>query len=59
MCLDERRIYLLTIDYLQQQIETVRSEMYDAYNNSVEYGELVKISQELDELLNQLDKLIY
>ncbi|TGB03521.1 Spo0E family sporulation regulatory protein-aspartic acid phosphatase [Halobacillus salinus] len=33
--------------------------MYTAYNNAVEYGELVKISQELDELLNQLDKLIY
>ncbi|RWZ54572.1 Spo0E family sporulation regulatory protein-aspartic acid phosphatase [Halobacillus fulvus] len=32
--------------------------MYDAYEKSVEYNELVKISQELDDLLNQLDKLI-
>ncbi|WP_277752096.1 aspartyl-phosphate phosphatase Spo0E family protein [Halobacillus salinus] len=59
MFLDERRIHLPTVDCLQKQIETVRTEMYTAYNNAVEYGELVKISQELDELLNQLDKLIY
>lgn len=50
---------MTTVDCLHKQIEAVRSEMYEAYNNSVEYSELVKISQKLDRLLNQLDKLTY
>ena len=48
-----------TLDCLHKQIETVRLELYDAYNNSADYSELVRISQELDKLLNQLDKLTY
>ncbi|UOQ50498.1 Spo0E family sporulation regulatory protein-aspartic acid phosphatase [Gracilibacillus caseinilyticus] len=31
--------------------------MYELYINSISYNELVKISQELDNLLNQLDEL--
>ncbi|TGB03576.1 aspartyl-phosphate phosphatase Spo0E family protein [Halobacillus salinus] len=46
-----------TINCLNEKIEKVRLKMYEAYANSVEYSELVKISQELDDLLNQLDRL--
>lgn len=46
-----------TVDNLKKQIEIVRLEMYDAYNDSVKYCELVKISQKLDKLLNELEKL--
>nr|WP_255688622.1 aspartyl-phosphate phosphatase Spo0E family protein [Pontibacillus sp. HN14] len=46
-----------TIECLEHKIEKIREKMYVAFNNSVEYSELVKISQDLDELLNQLDDL--
>ncbi|RDY70675.1 MULTISPECIES: aspartyl-phosphate phosphatase Spo0E family protein [Halobacillus] len=46
-----------TILCLENRIESVREQLYQAYLDSVEYSELVKISQELDQLLNQLDSL--
>ncbi|MCD5324621.1 MULTISPECIES: aspartyl-phosphate phosphatase Spo0E family protein [Pontibacillus] len=49
--------FMNTIECLEHKIEKIREKMYVAFNNSVEYSELVKISQDLDELLNQLDDL--
>ncbi|RWZ51364.1 aspartyl-phosphate phosphatase Spo0E family protein [Halobacillus fulvus] len=47
-----------TIECLETKIEKVRLKMYEAYSQPVEYHELLKISQELDDLLNQLERLI-
>lgn len=46
-----------TLQGLEKKIEHIRQKMYEAYNNSEEYCEVVRISQELDDLLNQLDHL--
>ncbi|WP_035508461.1 aspartyl-phosphate phosphatase Spo0E family protein [Halobacillus karajensis] len=42
-------------EHLEQQIEELRSHMYEIYKNNPEDEELLKISQELDELLNRRD----
>ncbi len=42
---------------LENKIEITREQLYKAYVNNVEYEELLKISQELDGLLNSLRKL--
>lgn len=42
---------------LEENIETVRQEMYDADLNGADYDEVLNISNKLDELLNQLRSL--
>ena len=42
---------------LENRIEILREQLYTAYINKMEYKELLKISRELDELLNSLRKL--
>ncbi|MCP3027739.1 aspartyl-phosphate phosphatase Spo0E family protein [Halobacillus sp. A5] len=39
---------------LEQQIEKLREKMYNAYCDNKEYKEILRISQELDKLLNKL-----
>ncbi|MCF3943974.1 aspartyl-phosphate phosphatase Spo0E family protein [Oceanobacillus alkalisoli] len=39
------------------QIEKKRLKMYEAYTNNATYEKLINISQELDQLLNQLATL--
>ncbi|MGP4060729.1 Spo0E family sporulation regulatory protein-aspartic acid phosphatase [Halobacillus sp. H74] len=41
---------------LEQQIEELRIRMYELYNNNPADEELVRISQELDGLLNRFRK---
>ncbi|WP_164908506.1 aspartyl-phosphate phosphatase Spo0E family protein [Halobacillus litoralis] len=41
---------------LEQQIEELRIRMYELYNNNPADEELVRISQELDDLLNRFRK---
>jgi hypothetical protein len=41
---------------LEQQIEELRTRMYDIYNSNPTDAELVRISQELDDLLNRFRK---
>ncbi|ELK47203.1 aspartyl-phosphate phosphatase Spo0E family protein [Halobacillus sp. BAB-2008] len=41
---------------LKQRIERKRRIMYNAYLNNADYDYVVKISQELDQLLNQYRK---
>ncbi|WP_394219403.1 aspartyl-phosphate phosphatase Spo0E family protein [Halobacillus trueperi] len=38
---------------LEQQIEELRTRMYEIYNNNPTDAELLRISQELDDLLNR------
>jgi hypothetical protein len=45
-------------DILRKQIEEKRQKMYDAYLNESNYNNVVKISQELDALLNRLNRVI-
>ncbi|WP_143414458.1 aspartyl-phosphate phosphatase Spo0E family protein [Halobacillus massiliensis] len=42
---------------VEAKIEELRMKMYEAYNQGMEYEEVIKISQELDHLLNQLDSM--
>ncbi|ARI77814.1 aspartyl-phosphate phosphatase Spo0E family protein [Halobacillus mangrovi] len=40
---------------LELQIEEVREKMYEAYNVPNNYSEVLRISQQLDQLLNKLN----
>lgn len=40
---------------LEIQIEELRTYMYKAYENSIGYDKLMEISQQLDQLLNDLE----
>ncbi|UOQ43334.1 aspartyl-phosphate phosphatase Spo0E family protein [Halobacillus salinarum] len=42
---------------LHRQIEDLREKMYEVYETSADYEDLLKISQELDRLLNELEKM--
>ncbi|HLQ71117.1 MAG TPA: aspartyl-phosphate phosphatase Spo0E family protein [Bacillota bacterium] len=42
---------------LEQKIEQLRQEMYQAYNTGESENNVLRISEELDMLLNQLQKL--
>lgn len=42
---------------LEIQIEQVRNSMYLAYKSNATYDEILKISQKLDQLLNDLESL--
>ncbi|MBN6206482.1 aspartyl-phosphate phosphatase Spo0E family protein [Ralstonia pickettii] len=42
---------------LEIQIEQLRTNMYQAYENSVGYDKLMEISKQLDKLLNELEIL--
>ncbi|WP_245755929.1 aspartyl-phosphate phosphatase Spo0E family protein [Halobacillus alkaliphilus] len=42
---------------LKNRIEILREQLYAAYVKGMEYKELLKISQELDRLLNSLREL--
>jgi sulfur transfer protein SufE len=42
---------------LEFQIEQIRTKMYWAFNENNNYDHVIKLSQDLDQLLNQLDKL--
>ncbi|OZU89421.1 hypothetical protein CIL03_06835 [Virgibacillus indicus] len=42
---------------LEIQIEQLRKKMYKAYEANESYDYIIKISQELDTLLNKLDNL--
>ncbi|WP_406944149.1 Spo0E family sporulation regulatory protein-aspartic acid phosphatase [Halobacillus sp. SY10] len=46
------------ISWLEERIEAVRQEMYDAYLNGADDDEVLKISQKLDKLLNQLQSFL-
>ena len=46
-----------SVKCLELKIERVRSEMYEAYNQSRDYETLLRISEELDGLLNKLEDL--
>ncbi|MGR9049746.1 Spo0E family sporulation regulatory protein-aspartic acid phosphatase [Halobacillus faecis] len=46
------------ISRLEEIIESVRQEMYDAYTNGADDQEVLNISQKLDKLLNQLHSLL-
>ncbi|TGB01466.1 aspartyl-phosphate phosphatase Spo0E family protein [Halobacillus salinus] len=46
-----------TLQELERKTEQIREKMYEAYYNSYDYSEIVEISQELDNLLNQLDEM--
>ncbi|RDY72768.1 Spo0E family sporulation regulatory protein-aspartic acid phosphatase [Halobacillus sp. SY10] len=41
---------------LEQQIEELRTRMYEIYNNNPTDDELLRISQELDDLLNRFSE---
>ncbi|MGR9047299.1 aspartyl-phosphate phosphatase Spo0E family protein [Halobacillus faecis] len=41
---------------LEQQIEELRARMYEIYNNNPKDEELLRISQELDDLLNRFSE---
>lgn len=41
---------------LERQIEELRVRMYEIYNNNPTDSELLRISQELDDLLNRFRK---
>lgn len=45
------------INKLNKQIEAKRKEMYAAYEKDPNDPNLLKISQSLDNLLNQLDRI--
>ncbi|WP_249869550.1 aspartyl-phosphate phosphatase Spo0E family protein [Oceanobacillus saliphilus] len=40
---------------LEVQVEQLRNKMYEAYKNNESYDRIIKISQELDRLLNRLE----
>lgn len=42
---------------LEIRIEQLRTEMYLAFERKDQYDRVIKISQELDSLLNKLEKL--
>jgi len=42
---------------LENRIEILREQLYTAYVNNVEYKQLLKISRELDQLLNSFREL--
>ncbi|MBH0231483.1 aspartyl-phosphate phosphatase Spo0E family protein [Halobacillus sp. KCTC 3957] len=42
---------------LELQIESVRSQMYEAYKQENAYEQALKLSQKLDELLNEFEGL--
>ncbi|MBN8234922.1 aspartyl-phosphate phosphatase Spo0E family protein [Halobacillus kuroshimensis] len=44
-------------DVLKKQIEEKRQKMYNAYLKESNYNNVVKISQELDALLNRLNSI--
>lgn len=46
------------IDELNKQIESKRKEMYAVYEKNPNDPNLLKISQSLDKLLNQLDQIL-
>ncbi|MFD1414351.1 aspartyl-phosphate phosphatase Spo0E family protein [Oceanobacillus jeddahense] len=46
------------IEELNKQIETKRKEMYAVYEKNPNDPNLLKISQSLDKLLNQLDQML-
>ncbi|REJ09084.1 aspartyl-phosphate phosphatase Spo0E family protein [Halobacillus trueperi] len=46
------------ISLLEEKIESVRQEMYDAYLNGADDDDVLHISQKLDKLLNQLHSLL-
>ncbi|MGI8314587.1 Spo0E family sporulation regulatory protein-aspartic acid phosphatase [Halobacillus mangrovi] len=39
---------------LEKNIECTRGKMYEAYKNNSDYEEVLRLSQKLDQLLNQL-----
>ncbi len=45
------------IEKLEFQIELQRSKMYQAFKERVSFEEVIKISQDLDHLLNKLEKI--
>lgn len=42
---------------LEQKIEQLRLQMYQAYNSGEGSGNVLRLSEELDTLLNQLNEL--
>ncbi|MGP4070776.1 Spo0E family sporulation regulatory protein-aspartic acid phosphatase [Halobacillus sp. B29] len=42
---------------MEIKIEILREQLYEAYVDNAEYDVLLKISQELDKLLNDLQNL--
>ncbi|PAV28455.1 hypothetical protein CIL05_16075 [Virgibacillus profundi] len=42
---------------LENQIEQLRNKMYKAFEDKGDYDDIIKISQKLDGLLNQLEYL--
>ncbi|MCA0970892.1 aspartyl-phosphate phosphatase Spo0E family protein [Halobacillus litoralis] len=44
-------------EYLEREIDFLRKKLYEAYRQSFDYERVVEISQELDDLLNQLEEL--
>lgn len=42
---------------LMTKIENKRCKLYQAYNSDVSFDRLITISQELDQLLNQLESI--
>ncbi|WP_080872998.1 aspartyl-phosphate phosphatase Spo0E family protein [Oceanobacillus timonensis] len=46
------------MDELNKQIETKRKEMYAVYEKNPTDPNLLKLSQSLDKLLNQLDQML-
>ncbi|MBX0356062.1 aspartyl-phosphate phosphatase Spo0E family protein [Halobacillus sp. Nhm2S1] len=46
------------ISKLEEKIESVRHELYDAYLSGADDEEVLYISQKLDKLLNQLHSLL-
>jgi len=43
--------------FLEELIEETREKMYSAYMNNVDFQDVLVISQQLDCLLNKLEKL--
>jgi len=48
---------LVTKKTLEQKIEQLRLQMYQAYNRGESQSSVLRISEELDMLLNQLNQL--
>ncbi|TGB01030.1 aspartyl-phosphate phosphatase Spo0E family protein [Halobacillus salinus] len=42
------------MNYLEEKIEETRQKMYDCYSKGQDYHQVLKFSQELDHLLNEL-----
>ncbi|MFG6147716.1 Spo0E family sporulation regulatory protein-aspartic acid phosphatase [Halobacillus sp. B23F22_1] len=41
-------------NHLENEIENMRKQLYEAYLNGCEYSHLLQLSQKLDDLMNQL-----